>query len=95
MNLLLETHHIFEDKLDKCDFSEGDGSNCAGVGYIYCSTYGTGYGEGGGCGWGDGFGSGFGSGDGSGLGDGKGSSTFYSSLCSISDLHSNENEFTY
>jgi hypothetical protein len=95
MNLLLETHHIFEDKIDKCDFSEGDGSNCAGVGYIYCSTYGTGYGEGGGCGWGDGFGSGFGSGDGSGLGDGKGSSTFYSSLCSISALHSNENEFAY
>ena len=95
MNLLLETHHIFEDKIDKCDFSEGDGSNFAGVGYIYCSTYGTGYGEGGGCGWGDGFGSGFGSGDGSGLGDGKGGSTFYSSLCSISDLHSNENEFTY
>lgn len=82
MNQLLDTHHIFEDKLDQCDFSEGDESNCDE--YIYCATYGSGYGEGGGYGLGDGFGSGFGSGDGSGLGDGKGSSIFFSSMYNIS-----------
>ena len=84
MNLLLETHHIFKDKIDQCDFSEGDGSSPLGTDYVYCSSYGSGYGEGGGCGWGDGLGTGFGSGDGSGIGDGRGSSIFFSSLYNIS-----------
>ena len=46
MNLLLETHHIFKDKIDQCDFSEGDGSSPLGTDYVYCSSYGIGDGKG-------------------------------------------------